>query len=77
MRIKAVLLVISMVFTSLTQGQATIDSSRIIKVLSFNILHGANTNGNFDLDVIAKVIRDQAAKKEKNDVKEDKSCSIL
>lgn len=59
MRVKAVLLVISMVFTSLTQGQATIDSSRIIKVLSFNILHGANTNGNFDLDVIAKVIRDQ------------------
>ena len=52
MRVKAVLLVISMVFTSLTQGQATIDSSRIIKVLSFNILHGATVNNDFDLDII-------------------------
>jgi endonuclease/exonuclease/phosphatase family metal-dependent hydrolase len=29
-----------------------------IKVLSFNILHGATTRGDFDLDVIAKVIND-------------------
>lgn len=35
-----------------------VDSSRVIRVLSFNILHGANTNGNFDLDIIAKVIQD-------------------
>ncbi len=34
------------------------DDSRIVKVLSFNILHGATTRGDYDLDVIAKVIRD-------------------
>jgi len=37
-------------------SQAEVDSSRIIKVLSFNILHGATTQGNFDLDAIARVI---------------------
>ena len=39
-------------------AQATVDSSRVIKVLTFNILHGANTNKTFDLDIIAKVIQD-------------------
>ncbi len=34
------------------------DEGRTIKILSFNIYHGATTNGNFDLDVIAKVIID-------------------
>ncbi|MCM4157028.1 hypothetical protein DHD80_13560 [Gramella sp. AN32] len=29
-----------------------------LRVLTFNILHGANTNGSFDLDAIAKVIND-------------------
>ncbi len=33
-------------------------NNNIIKVLSFNILHGATTQGNFDLDVLAKVIKD-------------------
>jgi endonuclease/exonuclease/phosphatase family metal-dependent hydrolase len=32
------------------------DSSRIVRVLSFNILHGATTRGDFDLDRIAAVI---------------------
>jgi len=31
-------------------------NARIVKVLSFNILHGATTRGDFDLDAIAKVI---------------------
>ncbi|MDH3246905.1 MAG: endonuclease/exonuclease/phosphatase family protein, partial [Saprospiraceae bacterium] len=39
-------------------AQTTVDSSRIVTVLSFNILHGATTKGDFDLDVIAKVIKD-------------------
>ena len=39
-------------------SQSTIDSSRLVSVLSFNILHGATTKGDFDLDVIAKVIKD-------------------
>lgn len=33
-------------------------SNPIIKVLSFNILHGATTQGDFDLDAIARVILD-------------------
>lgn len=32
------------------------DKKTIVKVLSFNILHGATTQGDFDLDAIAKVI---------------------
>lgn len=40
------------------QSQTPNDSSKIIKVLSFNILHGATTKGDFDLDRIAKVIKD-------------------
>lgn len=57
--------VILIVFLSLTltfsvesSAQIKSDSSRIVKVLSFNILHGATTKGDFNLDVIAKVIID-------------------
>lgn len=32
------------------------DSNRIVKVLSFNILHGRTMKGDFNLDVLAKVI---------------------
>ncbi|MEM7658390.1 MAG: endonuclease/exonuclease/phosphatase family protein [Bacteroidota bacterium] len=41
-----------------TIGQPPPDSSKFVRVLSFNILHGATTKGDFDLDVIAKVIQD-------------------
>ncbi len=34
----------------------TIDARKEIKVLTFNILHGATTRGDFDLDAIAQVI---------------------
>ena len=37
-------------------GQTKVDSSKIVRVLSFNILHGATVNNDFDLDKIAKVI---------------------
>ena len=33
------------------------DSSRIVRVLTYNILHGATTKGDFDLDLIANVIK--------------------
>jgi endonuclease/exonuclease/phosphatase family metal-dependent hydrolase len=33
-------------------------NNKIVRVLSFNILHGATTKGDFNLDVIAKVIKD-------------------
>jgi len=34
------------------------DSNRFIRVLTFNILHGATTRGNYDLDLIAAKIRE-------------------
>ena len=40
-----------------TQAQA-VDSSRIVRVLTYNILHGKTLKGDFDLDLIAKVISD-------------------
>ena len=50
---------LSILFTVQTAwSQISIDSSKIIKVLSFNILHGATTKGDLNLDVIAKVIID-------------------
>ena len=51
-----VLLLVSLVHPASTQSN--VDSSRIIRVLSFNILHGATTKGDFDLDAIAKVIKE-------------------
>lgn len=36
----------------------SVDSSGVVKVLTFNILHGATTKGDFNLDVIAKVIKE-------------------
>ena len=39
-------------------SQVKVDSSRIVKVLSFNILHGRTTQGNFDLDVLANLIKE-------------------
>lgn len=35
------------------------DTSRSIKVMTFNILHGATTRGDFNLDAIARVIIDE------------------
>ena len=47
------------IFTSYSAwSQSRLDSSKIVRVLSFNILHGATTKGDFDLDAIAKVIID-------------------
>lgn len=38
-------------------AQSSKNDDRQVKVLSFNILHGATTQGDFDLDVIANVIK--------------------
>jgi endonuclease/exonuclease/phosphatase family metal-dependent hydrolase len=38
-------------------AQTKIDSSRIVRVLSFNIYHGETMKGDFDLDLIANVIK--------------------
>lgn len=38
-------------------AQERVDSSRVVRVLSFNIYHGETMNGDFDLEQIARVIR--------------------
>ena len=39
-------------------SQTKVDSSKIVKVLSFNILHGKTMKGDFNLDVLANLIKD-------------------
>jgi endonuclease/exonuclease/phosphatase family metal-dependent hydrolase len=56
MKIKRLIL-FSLILVSAASGvKAQTDSSRIVRVLSFNILHGATTRGDFNLDNIARVI---------------------
>ena len=47
-----------LLISHLAWSQKAEHSSKIVKVLTFNILHGATTKGDFDLDAIAKVIID-------------------
>ncbi len=37
-------------------GQVSVDSLRLVRVLTYNILHGETLKGDFDLDLIARVI---------------------
>ncbi len=53
---KTIILIVLVLISSNLSSQVSVDSSRIVKVLSFNILHGATTVGDFNLDNIAKVI---------------------
>jgi endonuclease/exonuclease/phosphatase family metal-dependent hydrolase len=56
MRLKTTI-VLLLIFTCYTaQSQNSVDSSRIVRILSFNILHGATINSDFNLDIIASVI---------------------
>jgi endonuclease/exonuclease/phosphatase family metal-dependent hydrolase len=43
-------------FRSTVSSQTTVAISKVVIILSFNILHGATTKGDFDSYVIAKVI---------------------
>ena len=54
-KLKTLLLLLSMTFCQSAMSQS---NNPIVKVLSFNILHGATTKGDFDLDRIAQVILD-------------------
>lgn len=58
MAVKVAMFLAALFFSPTLLAQNKVDSSRIIKVLSFNILHGATTKGDFNLDAIAKVIID-------------------
>ena len=40
-----------------TWAQVPVDSSRVVRVLTFNIYHGETMKGDFDLDLIAEVIK--------------------
>jgi len=48
--------VIVLAFVVPSFGQSEPDSTRIVRILSYNILHGATVNNDFDLDKIASVI---------------------
>lgn len=57
MKSKLTILVIFLC-TIVLQAQYIPDSTRVIRVLTFNILHGATTCGNYNLDLIAARIRE-------------------
>jgi endonuclease/exonuclease/phosphatase family metal-dependent hydrolase len=56
--LKYILIALFLISPETTWSQTEVDSSKILRILTLNILHGATTNGDFDLDVIAKVIID-------------------
>ncbi len=58
MKLKTSIILVVVLISHTVWSQNAVDSSKIVKVLSFNILHGATTKGDFNLDVIAKVIID-------------------
>ena len=55
---KYIFITLILILTLPAFSQAEADETRTIKILSFNILHGATTQGDFDLDAIARVILD-------------------
>jgi hypothetical protein len=55
------LLPLLLLLSGISQAQSASDSTRLIRVLTLNILHGATTKGDFDLDAIARVICDAVA----------------
>jgi endonuclease/exonuclease/phosphatase family metal-dependent hydrolase len=44
-------------FSSGLKAQSAVDSTRILRILSYNIYHGETMKGDFDLDRIAEVIK--------------------
>lgn len=52
-----ILFLVTFLFSGIIFGQEDATKNVTVKVLSFNILHGATTNGSFDLDIIANVIK--------------------
>jgi len=56
----SVLLILLMIWSCGPEAlcQEAADGSRVIRVLSFNIYHGETMRGDFDLEQIARVIRD-------------------
>ena len=46
-----------LIFSPNSWGQLPVDSSKIIRVLTYNIYHGETMRGDFNLDTIAGVIK--------------------
>lgn len=58
MKLKLKIILVLFLLTSPGWSQGVTDSLKILRVLTFNIYHGATMNGDFNLDYIANVIRD-------------------
>ncbi|MFZ1749892.1 MAG: endonuclease/exonuclease/phosphatase family protein [Saprospiraceae bacterium] len=58
MKIKTIIILLLFCTHLTAWSQVTPDKNITVTVLSFNILHGATTKGDFNLDVIAQVIKD-------------------
>ena len=54
---RTILLFIILILSVNSQGQSPLDSSKIIRVLTYNIYHGETMRGDFNLDTIAGVIK--------------------
>lgn len=50
-------MVLLLTLSSESSGQMSVDSSRLVRILTYNILHGETLKGDFDLDRIAAVIK--------------------
>ena len=57
MKLKLFYALILLLASNTLWAQANRDNRRIVKVLSFNILHGRTMKGDFDLDVLANLIK--------------------
>ncbi|MBT3206992.1 MAG: hypothetical protein HN704_16025 [Bacteroidetes bacterium] len=57
MKLKTAIIIILIIASTGAWSQTIVDSSKIVRILTFNILHGATTKGDFNLDLIAKVIK--------------------
>lgn len=57
MKIRIRILMVLMVISFPGWSQVPADSAKVLRVLTFNIYHGATMKGDFDLDYIAGVIR--------------------
>ena len=55
--IRIIISLMALFLLASAQAQTQVDSTRLIRVLSYNILHGATMNNDFDLDRIARVIQ--------------------
>lgn len=58
MKLKISVVLFLMLINNPLWSQVKVDSSKIVKILSFNILHGKTTRGDFNLDILAKLIKD-------------------